>query len=134
MSRTITCGHRFILGGASFGIYYQSSFRQEFIYHIYCLVHETAAVASQIDDELLCALALQIGQGCEEFRVGVAGKLTYLYISDVVVDNICGINTITWYLATNDIKRKGLSGTTSLYDQLNFGSFLTAQCLEYILG
>ena len=90
---------------APLSIDYQLACRQELIDHLYGNVHVATTVASQVNDELLHALHVEVGQSNKHLGVGLFAKVFDVDVAGlVIIHHIEGIDTHHRNVATYDGK------------------------------
>ena len=85
-------------------IYYQFSFRQEFVYHADSCFHVSSGVTTQVDNQPLAFFMVQLCQCVEQLYMSGTSELAHFYVADIIVHHISGVYSILRNISTCDIE------------------------------
>ena len=79
---------------AAVGIYYQLSFRQEFVHHARGGFHVASGIVAQVNNQAFALLVAQLGNRIQQLHVCGTSEFADLYISVVIVEHIGCVNGV----------------------------------------
>ena len=106
---------------------------QELVGNLYGRLQVTACIAAQVDAEALEAFLRQLGQGDEQFGVGVLAEVLDADIARLAVEHVGGGDALGGYLATGDGNAAHLRLAIAQDAQLDLGVLGTLQAVHGFL-
>ena len=104
--------------------------RQELVDHLDGDVHVAALVAAEVDDELLHAFHVEVGQGDKHLGVGLLAEVLDADVARLVAHHVVGIDADHGNVATNDGEVLQVLYAVTLYAELDLRAFLAFQMLH----
>ena len=121
------------LEGPAFGIDNQPVGREQFVGHVDGNIHQTTAVAAQVDDKAPGSLVVQLGEGIDELVVGGASEFAYLDVASLVVEHEGDVDAVHGNVAPGYLVGEGLLGRLAHDGEFDYRVFGTFQIFYYAL-
>ena len=132
MERTCTVrGYIFPFECFTLGIDDEAVGWQELVGHVDGRVHQTAAIASQVDDETFGTLVVEFGEGGDKLVVGGPSEFAYFDVPRFVVEHESGVDAIYGNVATRHFIDERLFGSLAQDFEFHGGAFGTPQVFHY---
>ena len=118
---------------ASLGIDDELLGRQELVGHLNGTLEIATRIVAQVDDKVLEALLLQVGQGDEQLGIGLLAEVLDLDITRVVVEHIGSSDRLRRNLSTRDVEGEHLGMTETLHADTHLGALRTLEAVHGLL-